>query len=439
MRGRSSDLNTSPSEAPARARGLVESIPPLADDDAADLIDPGASAHVQTSLFARVDDPIDDLLDEPPPPPGAQLFMLEPGIQVGNYVLEEKLGQGSFGVVYVARHCELDRQVALKILNPSHGGDHDALQRFLREARAAARIAHPGVVTVHDCGRFGLGGTEELAFIAMERLHGVSLAQRLEETGPLHADAAVEIARQVAAALDAAHRADVLHRDLKPDNIFLVPDPKLPVNERVKVLDFGLAKIGRAGHTELGSVFGTPIYMSPEQCRSSGEVDARADIYALGCILFELLTGQAPFEGLLYEVLERHQRELAPRASSLAPAIPPALDALIAQLLAKDPGDRPPTMRAVKQALDLIAGEPPVAEAPPSPVAAPAPSESAEAPLFLDEEVDVAAIAPRPAARGKRRPRALIAAIAVACVLAGAWIAHRWSSGGAPSSPASIR
>lgn len=462
------DLNAEPSEPVPRARGMVESIAPLDDEEPADLIDPAASAHVLTSLFARVDEPPDDV--EPPPavgstpdarPPAIEFFMLEPGVQVGPYVLEEKLGQGSFGVVYAARHRDLDREVALKILNPSHHGDHDALQRFLREARAAARIAHPGVVMVHDCGRVGLAGDEALAFIAMERLRGVSLAQRLEETGPLHADAAVDIARQVAAALDAAHRADVLHRDLKPDNIFLVPDPKLPVNERVKVLDFGLAKIGRAGHTELGSVFGTPIYMSPEQCRSSGEVDARADIYALGCILFELLTGQAPFEGLLYEVLERHQREIAPLASSLAPAVPPALDELIAHLLAKDPDDRPPTMSAVRQALDALAGEPPAPDSeggglderrilarafgsaapwlrdrkrtpmPMLPVEAelpidaePAP-ESAAAPLYLDDDVEIAPIVPR--ARSQHRVIALIAAIAVFCALAGALIARHWS------------
>ncbi len=352
---------------------------------------------------------------------------------IGRYELTGKIGHGSFGVVYTAHDTELEREVALKILNPSHHGDADALHRFLREARAAARIAHPGIVTVHDCGRYSPSGGElegdELAYIAMELLGGESLTERLDRVGRLRPRDAAEVVRQVASALDAAHRADVLHRDLKPDNVFLVPDPAVPCGERAKVLDFGLAKIGSSRHTRMGSVFGTPLYMSPEQCRSSGGIDARSDIYALGCILFELLAGRTPFEGAIYEVVERQQHEAAPRVAELAPGIPPALDALVAEMLEKDPDDRPPTMADVVLRLeDVLASPEARVEVQPARAMSPAPAR--EAPLELDEADRIAldALAPRPPRfatyvdPGRRTPRslALVAAIAIAIAIAGA-------------------
>ncbi|HWU86563.1 MAG TPA: serine/threonine-protein kinase [Kofleriaceae bacterium] len=397
--------------------------------------------------------------------------------QIGKYELREKIGQGSFGVVYTARDTELDREVALKVLNPSHHGDHDALHRFLREARAAARIAHPGIVTVHDCGRCTPEGGEELAYIAMERLRGESVTTRLDRCGQMRPEEAAEVARQVASALEAAHRAEVLHRDLKPDNVFLVPDPAVPSGERVKVLDFGLAKIGCSRHTELGSVFGTPLYMSPEQCRSSGEIDERSDIYALGCILFELVTGRPPFEGAIYEVLEGHLRQEAPRAAELAPATTLALDALIARMLEKDPDDRPASMAEVRNALEEVIEETTGPEAPAIieddgmteghdtnlrlMAFHHAPSEWLEAPVFvaplvLEEtgarprieaaeaeaeapaEVKAPAEAPPRRARPGRRPLALVAAITAAVALAGAlslMAARRGTGAAAGASP----
>jgi hypothetical protein len=337
--------------------------------------------------------------------------------RIGKYELTDKIGHGSFGEVFTARDTELDREVALKILNPSHHGDEEAMHRFLREGRAAARIAHPGIVTVHDCGRIAPDGGEALAYIAMERLVGESLTRRLLRAGRLPAEEAAEIARQVAAALEAAHRVDVLHRDLKPDNVFLVPDPAAPAGERAKVLDFGLAKIGTSRHTRLGSVFGTPLYMSPEQCRSASSIDARSDIYALGCILFELLTGRAPFEGAIYEVVERHLHDPAPRASSLVPELPPALDALVAAMLEKDPAARPQTMADVADALGAVIA-----------ARAGGASGATEAPLQLDP-ADVAALDaivgrrlafPRAPQRDRRGLLALIAPIAIAGAIAGA-------------------
>jgi len=268
---------------------------------------------------------------------------LAPGGQIGRYVLQDKLGQGTFGLIFTARDTVLDRAVAIKILNPAHQYNADLLRRFLQEALASARVVHPGIVTVHDFGTMptSLG---ETAYIVLELLQGESLTSRLERTGRFQIPWAIEIGRQVASALDCAHRAGVLHRDLKSENIYLVPDPAAVNGERVKVLDFGLAKLGPSQHTQMNTVFGTPRYMSPEQCRSATSIDERSDIYSLGCILFELLTGRTPFSGDLRQQLEAHKRANAPRASSLNPEIPPALDDLIARTLAKDPNARPQTM-----------------------------------------------------------------------------------------------
>jgi serine/threonine-protein kinase len=244
----------------------------------------------------------------------------------------------------------LDRAVALKVLDPSYAANADVLQRFVVEARAAARVRHPGVVAVHDLGHAETAfGTA--AYIAMEVLDGESVTQRLERCGSMPAPTVIVLGRQIASAVAAAHRAKVLHRDLKPDNLFLVEDPAVPSGERIKVLDFGLAKID-AGLTHGKIVFGTPHYMSPEQCKSTGDVDHRSDIYALGCILFELLCGRPPFDGSYHEVMKQHLEETPRRASTLSSHwVPPVLDQLIATMLDKDPYRRPQNMLAVQHAL----------------------------------------------------------------------------------------
>jgi Protein kinase domain len=279
--------------------------------------------------------------------------VLAPGSRIGKYELRQRLGTGTFGLVFTARDLDLDRDVAFKVLNPTHVTNRDVVQRFLQEARASARIQHPGIVTVFDFGRLP-SSIGETAYITMELLQGESLQARLNRSGRLAPEIACEIARQLASALDAAHRADVLHRDLKPDNIYLVPDPAVPSGERAKVIDFGLAKLGTSGHTMANTIFGTPRYMSPEQCRSSGEIDQRSDIYSLGCILFELLTGRTPFDGDLRQLIERHQRTMPPRAKSFAPEISQGLDDLIDSMLAKEPAARPQTMAALQRALQAL-------------------------------------------------------------------------------------
>ena len=276
--------------------------------------------------------------------------VLAVGGQIGRYVLVDKLGQGSFGLVFRARDTVLDRMVAIKVLNPAHQYNADVLRRFLQEALASARVVHPGIVTVHDFGTVPTS-VGETAYIVLELLQGESLTARITRTGRLAVAWAVEIVRQVASALDTAHRAGVLHRDLKSENIYLVADPAAINGERVKVLDFGLAKVGTTQHTQLNTVFGTPRYMSPEQCRSATSIDERSDIYSLGCVFFELVTGRTPFTGDLRTLLDAHKRVVAPYASQFVPGLPQAIDNLIAEMLAKDPATRPQTMAALQETL----------------------------------------------------------------------------------------
>ena len=286
---------------------------------------------------------------------------LEPGTPIGKYVLGRKLGSGGFGVVFRASDASLDREVALKFLHPEHTANPQILQRFLQEARSAAKIMHPGIVTVFECGQ--MTEANGAAYIAMELLVGESLTDRLARSGRLAPAAAMEVCRQVAAALEAAHRIGIVHRDLKPDNIFIVHDSAMRGGERVKVLDFGIAKLGRAAtssvQTQSMMVFGTPRYMSPEQCKSAANVDHRSDIYTLGAILFELLTGQPPFAGEPGELIAQHLLVPPPTVASLLPSVSDSLDKLVSALLAKKPENRPSTMAAVQLALESDGGEAP--------------------------------------------------------------------------------
>jgi serine/threonine-protein kinase len=272
------------------------------------------------------------------------------GHTVGKYKLGKKLGEGAFGLVFIAHDSGLDRDVALKFLRPHHILNPQAFERFLQEARSVAKLSHPGIVTVHELGTTDGG----IAFIAMELLQGESLNDRLNRIRKFSPDTAKEICLQIASTLNAAHVAGIVHRDLKPDNLFLIADPTMPGRERVKVLDFGIAKLA---HTQMTSVqtgsllIGTPRYMSPEQCRSSTNVDCRSDIYALGCILYELVCGRPPFEGAPGELITKHQLAPVLPAREIVPDLPHQLDCLISRMLAKDPGERPQTMRHVQSEL----------------------------------------------------------------------------------------
>jgi eukaryotic-like serine/threonine-protein kinase len=276
------------------------------------------------------------------------------GQTFGNYRVTALIGEGGMGVVYSAEHPTIGRRAAVKILRPGLTENVEITKRFFNEARAANAIRHPGIVEVFDSGTLASG----VSYIVMELLEGESLAARLRRIGrfgPLEARA---IVAQTASALAAAHAAGIVHRDLKPDNLFLVPDYRETSSELVKVLDFGIAKLGLDASrsisvkTRTGSVMGTPAYMSPEQCRGTKEVDHRADIYALGVILYEMVCGRPPFvsEGF-GEMVHLHISEPPPPPRSLVPGIPQDLERVILWCLAKDPEQRLGSMTELQAAL----------------------------------------------------------------------------------------
>jgi serine/threonine-protein kinase len=285
--------------------------------------------------------------------------MLEAGAQLGAYTIVRPLGAGGMGVVYLARHRHIGREAAIKVLLPEMTRNEEIVARFLTEARATAVVRHPGIVEILDCDIDATGR----AFIVMEYLRGESLAEcLLRNKGALSDQASVvSIGAQVAGALAAAHAAGIVHRDLKPDNLFLCSDGQPGAPLVVKIVDFGIAKLvsgdgGSDGRkTRIGSMLGTPAYMSPEQARDSSTIDHRADIYALGCILFELAAGRPPFvRPGAGEVMVAHIVETPPRLASLVAGVSPLLDELVAQMLEKDPGARPQTMTDVLERIESL-------------------------------------------------------------------------------------
>ena len=276
------------------------------------------------------------------------------GQSFGSYRAVREVGRGGMGVVYAAEHPLLGSQAVVKQLRPELSAQRDVIERFFNEARAASRIVHPGIVRIFDFG-YSEDGT---AYFVMEFLAGESVGARLAGRGPMPEAHAVRLARQIASALAAAHEAGIIHRDLKPDNVFLVPDEAVAGGERAKILDFGIAKLGGdAGEgvavTRTGALLGSPLYMSPEQCRGTGEVDARADIYALGCLLFAMVTGRPPFLGQgVGEIIGKHIYEQPPRPRELSPGLSAGLDAVIMRALEKDPARRHGSMRELASALD---------------------------------------------------------------------------------------
>ena len=273
------------------------------------------------------------------------------GRLIGQYRVTGALGEGGMGVVYAAEHTLLNRPAAVKVLLPRFSGEQAAVTRFFNEARAATAIQHPGIVEIYDFG----WTSEGAAFIVMEHLRGETLSAR-HKRGPMRWSTALALTRQIAGALGAAHAKGIIHRDLKPDNVFLVPDPEVPGGERIKLLDFGIAKLAGAltthHKTQTGALMGTPTYMAPEQCRGVA-VDARADLYSLGCILFELCTGKPPFVGEgAGDVLGAHIYLPPPTMASLADGVPQEIEALVRRMLAKSPADRVQTAGEIIQVID---------------------------------------------------------------------------------------
>lgn len=285
----------------------------------------------------------------------------------GKYRIDRLIGQGGMGAVYEARHLGTDRPVAVKVLLPDLVRNNEAIERFRREARAAGRLRHPNVVDVTD---FGIATVEknDVAYLVMEYLEGLSLRDAIDRRGFLPLDVVVDIAEQIAAALDEAHAAGIVHRDLKPDNVWLVHDGR--GGFAVRVLDFGIARLGQEGAppaaeavlpeaeiagdvtavlsasdvdadattdrlTTAGTLIGTPLYMSPEQCRGA-DVDSTTDIYSLGVVVYESLSGRRPFTGTLREVMRGHLKETPPPLAGVQPGVA----SVVTRALEKTPADR---------------------------------------------------------------------------------------------------
>src|SRR2546423_1331936 len=240
------------------------------------------------------------------------------------YRIEERISEGGMGTVYRAMHVLMEKQVAIKVLHPSLAADEKIVARFTREAKAASRLSHPHALSVTDFGE-AEGGT---VYLVMEYLRGRTLKQVIRAEGPLALERVVEITKQVAGALDAAHAEGVVHRDLKSDNIML--EEMTAGQDWAKVLDFGIAKIQEpVGQdpelTAPNLIIGTPQYMSPEQCSQSAEIDKRSDIYSFGIIIYEMLTGHVPFTGAsATEIMLKHLQEPAPSVLAERADFPPA-------------------------------------------------------------------------------------------------------------------
>src|SRR5213595_2319033 len=247
----------------------------------------------------------------------------------GRYRIVRKLGAGGMANVYLAEDQELGRQVAIKILDGRHAADNSFIERFRREAKNAAGLSHPNIVSIYDRGE-----AEGTYYIAMEYLAGRSLKELIVSRGPTPVRIAIDYTRQILAAIGYAHRHGIVHRDIKPHNVVVDSDGRL------KVTDFGIARSGASQMTEVGSIIGTAQYLSPEQAKGA-PVDQRSDLYSVGVVLYELLTGVVPFSGdTPVEIAMKHLSSAPERPSAKRAEIPRDLDLVVLRALAKDPADR---------------------------------------------------------------------------------------------------
>lgn len=316
-------------------------------EDVVDALSRGANDYIMKPIdfpvaLARIQTQISQKLEVSSYSQAKVTWSLEVGDRFGPYALMEKIGHGGMGAVYQARDVNLDRVLALKVILPGHELTDAQKERFTREARAIAKIKHPNIVTVYDIGEM------PQPYYTMDYIDGENLSQR-QAREPVDLPRALLLCRDIASALDAAHSKGIIHRDLKPSNIMVDQDfhPHLT--------DFGLAKLETESEqiTKTGDLLGTPEYMAPEQVDAGfGEVDTACDIYSLGVILFELLTGKPPFAGTPIRVLWQKLNESTPKPSSVTPEIAPVLDAICSRATATRPEDRYSSALELKDALE---------------------------------------------------------------------------------------
>ena len=274
------------------------------------------------------------------------------GQRIGSYVVERELGAGGTGTVYLCKHTLIERDVAVKVLHDDQARDPDQVARFFQEAKAAAEIGHPNIIVIIDFGTLHQADGDR-SYLMMECLEGMSLDKRLRKGGLQLAEIRHVLA-QICSALTASHAKGIIHRDLKPPNVFLCDRSFDPLF--VKVLDFGIAKLTTPApgvrKTQFGIVIGTPAYMSPEQCEGKGAIDHRTDIYSLGCMLYEMLTGTLPYPGEVADMLRGHlyQPVEPPRARN--PSVPPEWEALCLHMMQKEKSARLQSMVDVAHALE---------------------------------------------------------------------------------------
>jgi serine/threonine protein kinase len=371
------------------------------------------------------------------------------GRRFGNYRALAPLGQGGMGEVYLAEHPEIGRRVAIKVLRTEFSQDPALLGRFLNEARAANAIRHPNIMEILDSGTTDDG----MPYLVMELLEGETLKSRIARLGRLPLAQALDFCSQTASAVGAAHAKGIIHRDLKPDNLFVIhvqvqaqaqmqadmhpqgAEPGDVPREQVKVLDFGIAKlqtVPRADsvRTRTGTLMGTPIYMSPEQCLGTREIDSRTDIYSLGVILYEMLCGRPPFVSVGFgELVNMHLNVPPPPPRTLRPDLPPEVEGIVLRMLAKDVALRFGSMSEVRAAIKAASAGAPLPPAPPrltpgstvalSPPANALPHSTTFSSTGVGERLEPG--------RRPRRPAALLMVIAVLAMAAGLAL-YRWRS-----------
>jgi serine/threonine protein kinase/beta-lactam-binding protein with PASTA domain len=362
----------------------------------------------------------------------------------GRYRIQRKLGAGGMADVYLAEDQELGRRVAIKILNGRHANDDQFIERFRREAKNAAALNHPNIVSIYDRGE-----AEDTYYIAMEYLDGRTLKELIVSRGAAPINVAIEYARQILSALRFAHRHGIVHRDIKPHNVLVDGEG------RVKVTDFGIARAGTSQMTETGSIVGTAQYLSPEQARG-GEIDPRSDLYSLGIVLYELLTGKTPFDGETpVEIAMKHLSNTPKPPSKLRPDIPPELDMVVLRALAKNPDDRYQSADEMEADLERVARGASVAAATvdtatqvlrrPAPVAA-APDSATSATMIAAPHTAATRGVPPPIVEdeeyaepgGPERPLwpwLVAIAFVIAAVVAGFFVWHELSSNSKPQVP----